>query len=65
MLVEKGQKYTRKHRTYTVTHVDEQSMFMYITVLEDGYIDNKANNKIFGITAFESEFKFIKEVKDG
>ncbi len=65
MTIEKGQKYTRKHKTYIVIKVDSTIHFTYVTVLEDGLENTLKNCKVFGVVAFESEFKFIKEVKDG
>jgi len=65
MLVEKDQKWTKKGKTYTVTKINDAYQFTYITVLLDGLKDTPENSKVFGVTAFLGEFKFIKEVKDG
>ncbi len=63
MEVEKGQKYTRKHRQYTVTRVTTNLHASYVTVLEDGKDDTLENSIIFGKKVFLLEFK--KSMKKG
>ena len=65
MLVEAGQQWSKKGKTYTVKKVAESYQFTYITVLQDGIEDTHHNNKVFGVTAFLGEFKFMKGGTDG
>jgi len=65
MLVEAGQQWSKKGKTYTVKNTSDGGNFTYIITLKEGEADGKDNRRMFGISVFLELFKFIKEVKDG
>jgi hypothetical protein len=68
MLVEVGQKYTRKGKTYSIKRLDYKGQFTYVWVLEESRSDLHENNhscKVYGMKVFTSEFNLKKGDKNG
>ena len=65
MVIEVGQQWSKKGKTYTVKEVVIQDRFTYIVTLRDDIVDTPDDRRVFGKSAFLEVFKFMKGGTDG